>query len=317
MSYTHLSQEERYQIEWMMKGGWTLAEVARHIGRHVTTLRRERRRNAEPDGSYAARGAQRRSRKRRHDASSQPRISEPTWVLIELRLREEWSPEQIAGHGDLDISHERIYQHVAEDRRKGGTLWKHLRCRKRRRRRNGTSRERQRFGGRRIQQRPAIVTERRRIGDWEGDTIVGSGIARVVTLVERKSGFTRLRRVSSGQAQPTMRAVVQALHPLMDHVHSLTLDNGSEFAEHGLIDVALETRCYFADPFASWQRGCNENLNGLLRQYFPKRSDLGAITDEELQRIEDRLNDRPRKRLGYRSPREVFEAHLKRGALRG
>jgi len=229
MSYTHLSQEERYQIEWMMKGGWTLTEVARHMGRHATTLRRERRRNGEADGSYAARDAQRRSRKRRHDASSLPRIRESTWAVVESRLREDWSPEQIAGHGDVAISHERIYQRVAEDRRRGGTLWKHLRCRKRRRRRNGTSRERQRFGGRRIQQRPAIVAERRRVGDWEGDTIVGTGLARVVTMVERTTGFTRLRRVPSGEAEPTLRAIVLALHPLIDHVHSLTLDNGSEF----------------------------------------------------------------------------------------
>src|SRR5690606_12901452 len=184
----------------------------------LVTLRRERRRNGEADGSYAARDAQRRSRKRRHDASSLPRIREATWAVVESRLREDWSPEQIAGHGDVAISHERIYQRVAEDRRRGGTLWKHLRCRKRRRRRNGTSRERQRFGGRRIQQRPAIVAERRRVGDWEGDTIVGTGLARVVTMVERTTGFTRLRRVPSGEAEPTLRAIVLALHPLIDHV---------------------------------------------------------------------------------------------------
>ena len=316
MTYTHLSRAERYQIEVLVGGGWPDREIAERIGRSASTVGRERRRNAKSDGAYEARHAQQRSADRRHLASARSRIPPAQWEVVERRLREEnWSPQQIAGHGEVSISHERIYQHVAKDRHLGGTLWKSLRRRKHRRRRCGTPR--QRFGGRRIHQRPAIVASRRRVGDWEGDTIVGTGLARIVTLVERKTGFVRLRRVASGEAEPTMRAIVHALYPLRDRVHTLTWDNGSEFAEHALIDIALGARSYFADAFASWQRGSNENLNGLLRQYFPKGCDLAAITDQALQRVEDLLNQRPRKRLRYRTPQTMFEASFNRGALRG
>lgn len=319
MNYTHLSRTERYQIEVLFEGGWSDRAIAERIGRSASTVGRERRRNAKADGTYESGHAHRCGTERRRLASAWPRIPPAQWETVEERLRQEnWSPQQIAGHGEVAISHARIYQHVAEDRRRGGTLWGHLRCRKRRRRRRcGTPRRRQRFGGRRIHQRPAIVAARRRVGDWEGDTIVGAGLARIVTLVERKTGLVRLRRVASGEAGPTMRAIVHALHALRERVHTLTWDNGSEFAEHALIDIALGARSYFADAFASWQRGSNENLNGLLRQYFPKGCDLAAITDQALQHVEDQLNQRPRKRLRYRTPQVRFEASFKRGALRG
>ncbi|HET7329883.1 IS30 family transposase, partial [Dyella sp.] len=196
MSYTHLSQEERYQIRWLHKGGWSLEAIAAQLQRAVSTISRELRHNAAPEGAYDHRYAQRRAVQRRHAASARPRIDPETWASVEARLCEDWSPEQIAGAGDVVISAERIYQHVAADRQCGGTLWRHLRRRKRRRRhRCGRPRERQRFGGRRIHERPAIVERRGRVGDWEGDTIVGKGPARVVTLVDRKSGWVRLRKV--------------------------------------------------------------------------------------------------------------------------
>lgn len=133
--------------------------------------------------------------------------------------------------------------------------------------------------------------------------------------MERKSGYSRLRRVADGRADTVARAIVHALHPLRSRVHTLTLDNGSEFAEHELIDIALTAKSYFAESYSSWQRGCNENRNGLLRQYLPKGCDLANVTDEHLQAIEDKLNDRPRKRLGFRTPRQVFEASFNRRAL--
>lgn len=315
MTYTHLSREERYQIQ-VLHGLFSYRQIAEQLGRDPSTIAREIARNKGADG-YDARRAHARSRQRRHVASACPRISLSDWRVIEERIREQWSPEQIAGSGEIAVSHERIYQHIADDRRRGGTLWKQLRRRNRRRRRCGTTRERQRFGGRRICQRPAIVEARRRVGDWEGDTIVGQGVTRIVTLVERKTGLVRLRRVASGEAVPTLKAIVHALHPLRARVRTLTLDNGSEFAEHELMDLALDAKTYFADPFASWQRGSNENLNGLLRQYLPKGCDLAKITDQELHCIEDRLNNRPRKRLGYRTPQAVFEASFNRVALRG
>lgn len=317
MSYTHLSQEERYQIRWLRKGDWSLEDIAADLHRAASTISRELRRNATPEGGYDSRHAQRRAVQRRHAASSLPRIDAQTWVTVEARLREDWSPEQIAGSDAVAISAERIYQHIAADRQRGGTLWQHLRRRKRRRRhRCGTPRERQRFGGRRIDERPTVVERRGRVGDWECDTIVGKGPARLVTLVDRKSGRTRLRKVPDGTATTVAAAVLSVLHPVRACVHTLTWDNGSEFAEHRLVDVALDATSYFAMPYASWQRGCNENLNGLIRQYVPKGCDISQFTDDEIQQIEDKLNRRPRKRLGYRTPQQVFELSFKRVALR-
>lgn len=316
MSYTHLSQYERYQIQCLHRGGFTSRAIGEEIGRSSSTIRRELERNAS-SGPYEARQAQRQSTKRRHAASSQPRIDEAVWPIVCAGLAEDLSPEQIVGIKMVRISHERIYQYIAADRKTGGSLWTLLRCRKRRRKhRCGTPRQRQRFGGRRIAQRPALVESRARVGDWEGDTIVGKGPVRIVTLVERKTGLARLRRVETGVAEPTMRAILHALYPICSRVHTLTWDNGSEFAEHALIDIALGATSYFAEPYSAWQRGCNENLNGLLRQYFPKGCDLGAFTEEDVQRVEDKINQRPRKRLGFRSPQHQFDKSFKRGALR-
>ncbi|MGH8115997.1 MAG: IS30 family transposase [Rhodanobacteraceae bacterium] len=317
MSYAHLSQGERYQIQCLKGGGFSLREIAVELNRHPSTISRELRRNATGAGGYQRKHAQRQSVLRRHAASAQPRIDVNCWAQVQARLVEDWSPDQIARAGEVTISHERIYQYIAADRQRGGTLWRHLRRRKRRRRhRCGTPRQRQRFGGRRIHERPPSVDQRRRVGDWEGDTIVGNGLARIVTLVDRKSGFARLQRVANGEADSVMRAILSVLYPLHARVHTLTWDNGSEFAEHRLIDFALEARSYFAMPYSSWQRGCNENFNGLLRQYVPKGCDISTFTDAQIQQIEDKLNRRPRKRLGYRTPERVFEQSFKRVALR-
>lgn len=317
MSYAHLSQEERYQIRWLRKGGWSLEDIGVKLQRATSTISRELRRNATQEGAYDHRDAQRRAVQRRHAAGALPRIDPEAWATVEVRLRDDWSPEQIAGTDEVAISVERIYQHIAADRQRGGTLWQHLRRRKQRRRhRCGTPRERQRFGGRRIHERPAIVEQRGRVGDWEGDTIVGKGAARIVTLVDRKSGWVRLRKVPDGTATAVAEAVLSVLYPVRARVHTLTWDNGSEFAEHRLIDIGLDANSYFAMPYSSWQRGCNENLNGLLRQYLPKGCDLAQFTDDEIQQIEDKLNRRPRKRLGFRTPDQVFELSFKRVALR-
>lgn len=317
MSYTHLSQDERYQIQHFHGGGFSAREIGAELKRAATTISRELRRNSSEAAKYHARAAQRQGAKRRRAASAQPRIGPEQWATVEARLTvEQWSPAQIAS--EVSISHERIYQHIAVDRQRGGKLWLHLRCRKQRRRRHrcGTPRQRQRFHGRRIAERPAIVESRKRVGDWEGDTIVGKGLARVVTLVDRKSGLLRMRLVPNGEADTVMRAIVHALHPLRARVHTLTWDNGSEFAEHALVDIALVAKSYFAEPYSSWQRGTNENTNGLIRQYLPKGCDLSVYSDADIQAIEDKLNQRPRKRLDFRTPQHVFDASLNRGALR-
>lgn len=318
MTYTHLSQEERYQIQCLRKGGWSTGRIGELMRRNKSTIARELRRNLNPDGAYAYRLAQQHSVERRRAASARPRITAETWKAVEARLCEDWSPEQIAGAGALRVSHERIYQYVVADQARGGTLWQHLRRRRRSyRRRFGPPRGHQRFGGRRIGERPAGVARRWRVGDWEGDTIVGAGSARLVTLVDRKSGFARLQRVPDGKAETVAAAVLQVLYPLQARVHTITWDNGSEFAAHPLIDVALEAKSYFADPYSAWQRGCDENLNGLVRQYAPKGCDLSTLSDADVRRIEDKLNHRPRKRLGFRTPMDVFETSFNRVALRG
>lgn len=317
MAYTHLDQSERYQIHRLHKAGFSLREIAEWVERHASTIHRELRRNSDQQGTYDGKRAHRASVARRHTASSQARIDPAAWECVQTHLRDDWSPEQIAHASEVQISVERIYQYIAADRQAGGDLWKHLRRRKRRRRhRCGTSRKRQRFRGRRIQERPAGVDKRWRVGDWEGDTVVGKGLARLVTLVDRKSGIVRIRRVANGEANTVMRAVVAALHPLGRRVHTITWDNGSEFAEHELIDIALEAKSYFADPYSSWQRGCNENCNGLIRQYFPKGCDLVAFDDDYIQEIEDKLNQRPRKRLDFQTPQDVFNQSFERVALR-
>lgn len=315
MSYAHLSQDERYQIQHLHHDHFSARAIGKRIARAPSTVRRELRRNAAHSG-YQAADAQRRSAHRRQVAGSRPRIDGSTWSIVRSLLAEKYSPEQINGCGAAKVSHERIYQYIAADRRSGGLLWTQLRCRRRRRRRCGTPRQRQRFQGRRIAQRAAHVQSRKRVGDWEGDTIVGEGNARIITLVERKTGLLRLRRVDSGEKEPTLRAIVDALYPIRQRVHTLTWDNGSEFAGHAIIDIVLEATSYFADPYSAWQRGCNENLNGLLRQYFPKGCDLGTFSEEHIQQVEDKLNQRPRKRLGFRTPQHQFDKSLNRGALR-
>lgn len=311
MAYTHLDRDERYQIHRLHKAGFSLREIAELMERHSSAIHRELHRNSDKHGTYEGKRAHRASVARRHAASSRPRIDPAAWTCVETHLRENWSPEQ--------ISVERIHQYIAADRQAGGDLWTHWRQRKRRRRhRCGTPRQRQRFRrDRRIQERPAGVDKRWRVGDWEGDTIVGKGLARLVTLVDRKSGMVRIRRVANGEASTIMRAVIEALHPLGRRVHTITWDNGSEFADHELIDIALETKSYFADPYSSWQRGCNENCNGLIRQYCPKSCDLAAYDDGDVQHIEDNLNHRPRKRLDFQTPQSVFNQSFERVALQG
>lgn len=315
MRYAHLSQVERYQIQRLFRAGVSRQWIAKLTERSPSTISRELRRNTDGD-PYLAKRAQQLSDRRRYKASAVRRISLSELRMVEDQLREDWSPEQIAGSGEVNVSHERIYQHIAQDRQQGGSLWMCLRRRrKQRRNRCGKPRDRQRFGGRRIQERPSVVETRRRTGDWEGDTIVGKGKARIVTLVDRKSGLLLMQRVLNGEADPTRLAILKALRPFKARVYTMTWDNGSEFAEHAKIDVALQATSFFADPYAAWQRGSNENTNGLVRQYFPKGCDLASFSDAEIKRIQNKINRRPRKRLGFKTPEHVFYRSFNRVAL--
>lgn len=309
MNYQHLTQGQRYQIARLNRAGLSCREIAAVVWCHHSTIARELKRH-RLDGGYVAKKAHLAAVTRRHRASSRTRISLTTWTTIEVCLRDDWSPEQIVGRGIAAVSIERIYQHIAHDKRCGGSLWRHRRHRKRRYHRIGTPR--QRFHGRRIAERPVHVQARKQVGHWEADSVLGKGSPRLVTFVERKSRFTRLVRVADGTAVAAHRATLASLYPLKHCVKSITYDNGSEFAEHAATDMALESTAYFADPHSPWQRGTNENTNGLVRQYLPKGKSMVDLTDHDIQLIEDKLNDRPRKVLGFKTPSEVLSKSFKR-----
>jgi len=316
MNYKHLSQIERYQIYSLMKANQTITQIAAQLGRHKSTISRELGRNEGCRGyrpKQACELALNRSQGSRNAREVEPWVKREADVLLSLQ----WSPEQIAGK--LPVSHETLYVHVYADKAKGGKLWKNLRCQKQKRKRyaGGQDRRGQIPNRRPLSERPAHVEDRKHVGHWEGDTVIGANHKQaIVTVVERKSGYAVIEKVANKTADLVSAAIVKRLKPFGTKVKTLTFDNGKEFCGHGKIDKALGSTSYFARPFASWERGSNENFNGLLRQYVPKKRAMESITDEEIKMIEHRLNNRPRKRLGFRTPSEVFHQSLSRVALR-
>ncbi len=309
--YTHLAQEQRYQIHVLVKEKVPQTRIAQALGVHKSTISRELRRNRGAHAYFPAQ-AHRMALDQRRD-KSWPRIGQQTWTLVEDKMRsEQWSPEQISGclatRRGPRVSHERIYQYVRADKAEGGGLHKHLRCRKKQRKPYGSQPRSGPIANRTsIDERPAVVESRERLGDWEADTVIGKvGKAVIVSLVERRARFTRLIRAANRTATEVERAIAQALGPLADRVHTVTCDNGSEFARHLSLATSLKARFFFAHPYSSWERGLNENTNGLVRQYFPKGTDFTTVTDEQIQAVADKLNSRPRKALGYRTPDEAF-----------
>jgi transposase, IS30 family len=316
MTYQHLSQTERYQIYILMKDGKTQSQIAQLMDRHKSTISRELARNTGNRG-YRPRQACLLAQERSLGSRNATQITIAEWGKTVDCLLEKWSPVQIANQ--VGISHETIYRHVYADKAAGGSLYQQLRCQKKRKKRYASGRERrgQIIGRRPISERPAHIETRAQVGHWEGDTVIGAAHKQaVVTLVERKSGYAVLAKVKNKTSDLVSAAIISKLSPLAPLVKTMTFDNGKEFAGHSTIDTALNSTTYFADPFASWQRGSNENFNGLLRQYIPKKRALSTVTDKELRMIQDQLNNRPRKRLGFKTPSEVFTQSLNRVALR-
>jgi IS30 family transposase len=313
MSYTQLTREQRYQIYALLKMAHNQTEIANCLGVHKATISRELHRNQGQRG-YRPRQAHQKALSRRDHARS--RIMPETWLEITAKIREDWSPEQISGwlkkHRSIQVSHEWIYQYTLADKRAGGDLHRHLRCQKKRRKRYGSYERRGNLPNRvSIDQRPTIVDQRQRIGDWEIDTIVGKGHCQaIVTLTERKSRFTLLRKVERRTADLVGNAAIDLLQPHSERLHTITADNGKEFAEHERIAQILQTEFFFAHPFSAWERGTNENMNGLVRQYIPKKRAFCTITQDELLQITNRLNNRPRKCLDFLTPFEVFFEQL-------
>jgi IS30 family transposase len=316
MTYKHLSQAERYQIHALMKAGHDQSQIAKLLDRHKSTISRELSRNTGSRGyrpKQACEMSADRAQNSRNAPTVEPWVREAACALLCIQ----WSPEQIASQ--LPISHETVYQHVYADKAQGGTLWKHLRCQKQKRKRYASGRDRRgQIPNRRpLSERPLHIEARRQVGHWECDTVIGaSHKGAVVTMVERKSGYAVMAKVEKKTSELVSSAIVDKLQPMAARVKTLTFDNGKEFAGHAHIDQQLQSTAYFARPFASWERGSNENLNGLLRQYVPKKRAMSTVSDEEIRMIQNRLNNRPRKRLGFKTPAEVFHQSLKRVALR-
>ena len=312
MNYTHLSQEERYQIHALRRCKITLTRIAAELGRSTATISRELGRNSSLRG-YKPAHAHALAVARQSDRRNAIEFSRQEMALVERYLRLGLSPGQVAGrlHEEalLRISTETIYQYIYQNKAAGGDLVSYLRCQKARKKRYASGQERRgQIKGRVcIGQRPAIVQAKSRIGDWEGDTVIGKDhCGALVTLVERRSRYTLAARLDCRHSSAVTEAIVGLLKPHQRQCHTITFDNGKEFAQHSLMAARLKASIYFAHPYCSWERGLNENTNGLLRQYFPKASNFLKVSSEQLEHAVHRLNHRPRKCLNYRTPHEVF-----------
>lgn len=314
MSYRHLNDEERLQIAQLKAAGHSLREIARRLRRAASTIIRELVRNRYPtDGCYRAihAGPMYRGRRRRSRLGS--RFGQLQWVEVEALLRQDYSPEQVAGRlkheGGLAISHETIYRHIWRDKSAGGTLYQHLRgARKQRRKGYGNYDSRGRLAGkRRIEDRPVEAVGRTEIGHWEVDTVHGQGRGSIATIVDRKTGFVLIGKLAARTATETNERLrkLMAKHP--ESFATITADNGCEF--HGYRDLEERTgvEFYFANPYHSWERGTNENTNGLIRQYLPKGCCMNDLSQARCNAIAMKLNNRPRKRHGFQTPAELFE----------
>ena len=319
MHYTQLTSGQRYQIEALLKLKTKRNEIARLIAVHPSTIGRELKRNTGLKG-YRPKQAQSKTDKRRQEAAKAIKLTSSLVQIINDKLQQEWSPEQISGwlkkEEAISLSHERIYQHVWTDKRQDGELHTHLRqSNKRRKKKYGSQDKRGQIRNRvSIDERPECVAQKERIGDWEIDLVIGQHHqGALVTIVERKSKFTLIKKVPNKQATEVSQATVALLSPYIEKTLTITADNGKEFAAHEQIAKELNTNIYFAHPYSSWERGLNENTNGLIRQYFTKGSSFETITDEEVERVMEKLNHRPRKTLNYKTPHEVFfdENHQK------
>lgn len=312
--YHQITSGERYAIAALRRQGHSVRAIARDLGRAPSTISREVARNRRRDGGYRAFTACEHAHARRWRSRRGSHFDREEWQLVEELLELDWSPEQVAGwlrlHGLLLISYETIYLHVWRDKRAGGRLWTHMRqAGKKRRKRYGAHDSRGRLAGKRhISERPAEVEARTVVGHWEIDTVKGDDQARhtVVTLVERATGYLIMGKLARHNAADATRRTIELIARHPGRVATVSADNGSEFHSYAEIEAATGALFYFATPHHSWERGTNENTNGLLRQYLPKRKSMAHVTQADCDAIARRLNTRPRKRLGFRTPEECY-----------
>jgi IS30 family transposase len=316
-SYKQLTYEQRCQIEALNKSGFSQQAIGDTVGVSQPTISRELKRNTGERG-YRHQQAQRMTCERRGEACSATKMTPAVLTLIGQKLQLCWSPEQISGwlleEREQCLSHESIYRHVWADKRAGGALHSFLRRRGKRyqwRGSNGKTSRGQIKDRVSIDERPAIVDENVQPGHWEIDTVIGKGHKGVlVTIVERVTKFTRSCRVASKSAAHVTAATIALLKPFKALVLSITADNGKEFAYHKQIAKSLECDVYFAHPYSSWERGLNENTNGLLRQYFPKETNFNEVSDSAVAKAIKLLNDRPRKLLDFKTPAYLMQEQM-------
>jgi IS30 family transposase len=313
--YHQITSEERYSLGLLRQRGLRPAAIARVLGRHRSSITREIQRNAtRHDGMYRPQLAHWYANGRRSRSRRNTQFSGTDWARVEALVRQDWSPEQIAGRlrrdGVLRISHETIYRRLWADKRAGGQLYLHLRgARKQKRKRYGAYDSRGRLAGKRlIATRPPGAAHRSRFGHWEGDTVLGAGQAGpcVLTLVERKSGFLAIGKLAQRTGAFVNERAQHLITAQPRPVRTITVDNGTEFHSYAALEARVPARFYFATPHHAWERGTNENTNGLLRQYLPKGGSMSALSQHDCNRIATILNRRPRKRLGYRTPEECY-----------
>lgn len=313
MAYHQITSEERYTISTLRKQGYTAARIADYLGRHRSTIYREINRNRCNDGHYRPFKACSKTRNRRSVSRRNQQFSHEDYAIINGLLKLKWSPDQISGflkdEGVFSISYETIYQHIWADKKKGGTLYIHLRgSPKKRRKRYGAYDSRGRLVTKRhISERPEYVEKREDFGHWEIDTVFGKGSKDcIVTLVERKSGYVQIGKLRNQTKNELNNRTLKLMRKLLYSYETITADNGTEFHGYKEIEEKTGVMFYFATPYHSWERGTCENTNGLIRQYLPKGASMAQLTQQKCEWIANQLNTRPRKRHGYKTPVEVL-----------
>ena len=308
--YHQLTETERYHIYGLKRAGLSISSIARAVNRHKSTISREFKRNIQKRG-WRPMLAHQLAQSRKYNKSPK-RISQSTWNKVVNGLQNDWSPEQISGRLKqelgISVSHEWIYQYIYQDKASGGSLYRYL-CRKKRyRKRQGIYETRGKLNhGTSIDLRPQIVDTRVRIGDWEVDTVIGTKTgSSLVSLVDRTSRLSQFIKVDTRKADTVASVIIKQLKSLDKPVHKITADNGKEFSAFQQVTEKLGAEFYFAHPYSSWQRGSNENTNGLLRRFFPKGTSFDKVSQYEIDAVVDQLNNRPRKCLNFSTPNEVF-----------
>lgn len=317
MSYIQLTYAERVTLSALCQQGLSIRAIARILKRHHSTLYREFDRNRchVIDGAYRPSKAQRRTRARRSRCRRNRHYTSMDFLLIRKLIRQQWSPEQIVGHirrfsrMKRSISHETIYQYIWRDKASGGTLWTHLRqSLKQRRKRYNAYDSRGRLASKRhISERPQSIETRRYKGHWEIDTVHGRGSHHcIVTLLERKTGYLMIGKLANKSTASLNKKVLRLIKRDPGGFKTITSDNGTEFHQYKRIEAKTKVKFYFANPYHSWERGSNENANGLIRQYLPKTASMQNLTQHQCNRIADKINNRPRKRYDFKTPEEMY-----------